>query len=207
MTHFTVGVIVPSAELANIESFIAKQMEPFDENTEVDPYVSYSLEEAQADLARDIARFERIIQRQDPTYDLEKCREHLARLRITTPDEKYREYIEYHKHFDEDGEPLSTYNPDSKWDWYVIGGRWDGWINDHKTHRESISDNIATTESVLERSRFPHAIITPDGEWHEAGQMGWWGIMLSENEDYQSEVRLLLAQFPNHHIVILDAHI
>lgn len=23
------------------------------------------------------------------------------------------------------GDLLSTYNPNSKWDWYVIGGRWD----------------------------------------------------------------------------------
>ena len=31
--------------------------------------------------------------------------------------------------------------------------------------------------------------------------------MLTENEDYQSEARLLLGRFPGHHIIILDAHI
>lgn len=207
MTHFTVGIIVPSHKLPIINSYISDQMAPYDENEEVEPYVSYSIKEAQADLTRDIARFERIIQRQDADYNLEKCREHLDKLRVTTPEEKYRDYIEYHKHFDEDGDPISTYNPDSKWDWYVIGGRWDGWINGRETNREAVSDNLATTEEVLERGRIPHAIITPDGEWHEAGQMGWWGIMLTENDDYQSEARLLLGQYPGHHIIILDAHI
>ena len=207
MTHFNVGIIAPSHELSNLQAFIASQMAPYDENTEVEPYVSDSVEQAQADLTRDISRFERIIERQEANYNLEKCQELLAKLRVTTPEEKYREYIEYHEHFDGKGEPTSTYNPDSKWDWYVIGGRWDGWINDRDTSNEAVSDNIATTEAVLERNRIPHAIITPDGQWHEHGQMGWWGIMLTENDGYQSEARLLLGQFPGDHIIILDAHI
>lgn len=28
--------------------------------------------------------------------------------------------------WDEDGNLLTTWNPDGQWDWYVIGGRWDG---------------------------------------------------------------------------------
>jgi hypothetical protein len=207
MTHFTVGIIVPGQELSNIQTFIAVQMAPYDENEEVEPYVSYSVEEAQADLTRDIARFERILQRQDADYNLEKCREHLGKLRVTTPEEKYRDYIAHHEHFDEDGDPISTYNPESKWDWYVIGGRWDGWINDRETSGETVNDNLATTEAVLERNKIPHAIIKPDGEWHEQGQMSWWGIMLTENDDYQSEVKVLLGQYPGHHIIIVDAHI
>ena len=207
MTHFSVGIIVPSHELSNLQAFITEQMAPYDENTEVEPYVSYSVEQAQADLTRDITRFEGIIERQDANFNLEKCQEHLEKLRVTTPDDKYREYVEYHKHFDEDGDPISTYNPESKWDWFVIGGRWDGWINDCDTSSEAVSDNIATTEAVLERNKIPHAIITPDGQWHEHGQMGWFGIMLTENDAYQSEARLLLGQFPGQHIIILDAHI
>ena len=207
MTHFTVGIIVPSHELSNLQSFIAEQMAPYDENLEVEPYVSYSVEKAKADLTRDSTRLERIIERQDANYNLEKCQELIEKLRVTTPEDKFREYVEYHKHFDEDGDPISTYNPDSKWDWYVIGGRWDGWINERDTSSEAVSDNIATTEAVLERNRIPHAIITPDGEWHEHGQMGWFGIMLTENDAYQSEARFRLGQFPGHHIIILDAHI
>jgi DNA-binding transcriptional MerR regulator len=207
MTHFTVGLIVPTRELPHIEEFVAQQMAPYDESMEVEPYVSYSIEQAQADLTRDISRFERIIELKDADYNLEKCQEHLEKLRFTTAEEKYRDYLRYHEQFDEDGNPISTYNPDSKWDWYVIGGRWDGWINDRKTSHEAMSDNIATTEAVLERNKLPHAIITPDGELHEHGQMGWWGNMLTENESYESEAKLVLSRFPGHHLIILDAHI
>jgi hypothetical protein len=207
MTHFTVAIIVPSNELVNLQAFIAGQMAPFDENTEVESYVSYSVEQAKTDIARDISRFERIIDRQDANYNLEKCQEHLQKLRATTPEEKYREHIQFHEHFNGNGEPTSTYNPDSKWDWFVIGGRWDGWVNDRETSKEAVIDNIATTETALERNKVPHAIITPDGQWHEHGQMGWWGIMLTENSGWESQSRSLLSQFPGHHIIILDAHI
>lgn len=33
------------------------------------------------------------------------------------------------EYIDEDGNLYSTYNPDSKWDWYSIGGRWSGLLN------------------------------------------------------------------------------
>lgn len=207
MTHFTVGIIVPSHELSNIQAFIVHQMAPYDEKMKVPPYVSYSVAQAKADLNRDIRRFERIIERKDPIYNLEKCKELLEELRLTTPEQMYREYVQCHDNFDEQGQPTSTYNPDSKWDWFVIGGRWDGWVNDRETSTEATIDNIATTEAALERNKIPHAIITPDGQWHEHGQMGWWGVMLTENDGWESDAKSLLGQFPDHGIIILDAHI
>jgi DNA-binding transcriptional MerR regulator len=206
MTHFTVGIIVPQG-LNDVESFIAEQMEPYCENTEVKPYVYYSLEEAAGDIQRDIERLEQILRRQDPDYNLDKCRDILAKLRRTTPEQKYAEYVRFHEDFDDQSRPISTYNPDSKWDWYVIGGRWDGWINDKETSRESVTDNTATTEEAIARGRIPHAIITPDGQWHERGQMGWWAMLLTENEDWTSDAKALLASYPCHRLVIVDAHI
>jgi len=43
-----------------------------------------------------------------------------------TDEEIYQDQIDYYdkENIGEDGEVYSTYNPDSKWDWYVIGGRW-----------------------------------------------------------------------------------
>ena len=35
-------------------------------------------------------------------------------------------YCEDETNIDEEGNILSTYNPDSKWDWYIVGGRWAG---------------------------------------------------------------------------------
>ena len=217
MSHFTVGIIVPHDQLSEIHSFIGDQMEPNDENIRVRPYVCYSIEEAKTEIERDIARLERIIERQSPNYNLDKCQEILTKLRDTTPEERYREYVTCHEQFNARGEPISTYHPDSKWDWYHIGGRWDGWITgDERSsdqgynfgpQHQTIENNIATTQQALERDVIPHAIITPDGEWHEHGQMGWWGIMITENEGWDIQARNILAQYPSHHLVILDAHI
>jgi hypothetical protein len=206
MTHYTVGIIIPKDE-RNIETYVATAMAPYDENTSVAPYVCYSVEHAKAELARDIQRFERIVERRDPEYDLTKCHEHLEVLRRTTPAQKYREYVEHHESFNRAGQPISTYNPASKWDWYVIGGRWDGWIHGKETSNQSVADNIATTEQMLEHGKIPHALLTPNGQWHEQGQLGWWGILLTENDDWDAEARRILTDFPAHHVVIVDAHI
>jgi DNA-binding transcriptional MerR regulator len=192
-------------------------MEPYCEHTEVERYVSYSLEDAAADLQRDIERLEQILRRQDPGYNLDKCRDILAKLRRTTPEEKYAEYVRFHEDFDDQGQPISTYNPDSKWDWYRVGGRWDGWITGNEqsseggfnfgAQHETLENNTACTEQVIAREMIPHAIITPDGQWHERGQMGWWANLLTENETWDSDAKAILACYPGHHVVIVDAHI
>jgi hypothetical protein len=216
MTHFTVGIIVPPYE-HQVKSYIAEQMEPYCEHTEVEPYVSYSLEEAAGDLQRDIERLEQILRHQDPDYNLDKCRNLLAKLRRATPDEKYSEYVRFHEDFDDQGRPISAYNPDSKWDWYRVGGRWDGWITDNEqssqggfnfgAQHETLENNTATTEQALARDKIPHALMTPDGNWHERGRMGWWANLLTENDNWDSDAKAILARYPGHRVVIVDAHI
>ncbi len=206
MTHFTVGIVVAKGE-SDAESIIAERMEPYYEHSEAEPYVCYSHEQAAADIASNIHRLELIISRNESQYDLAKCRENLEELRTMTPEQKYREYIKYCEHFNARGEPISTYNPESKWDWYVIGGRWDGWITGRETDGEAVRDNVATTERAIERDIIPHAIITPDGEWHEHGQLGWWGMLLTENDGWDAQARRILAGYPDHQLIILDAHI
>lgn len=216
MTHFTVGIIVPQG-VVDIEAFVTDQMEPYYEHTDAEPYVCYSREQAAAELGRDIKRLERIIERRDPAYDLQRCSELLKELRVTTPEEKHREYLRFHGSFDDQGQPISTYNPDSKWDWYRIGGRWDGWVTGNEqtsdngfnfdASHESVANNIATTKQALKRDIIPHAIVTPDGQWHERGQMGFWAVLITENEAWDSEAKRILARYPGHQLVIVDAHI
>jgi hypothetical protein len=206
MTHFTVGIIVPQG-VNDVESFIANLMEPYFEHDYAAPYVCYSPEQAAADLASNIHRLELIIERNEPFYDIAKCRDILARLRTATPEQRYQEAVDFVEDFDESGRPISTYNPDSKWDWYVIGGRWDGWINDKEASQESVIDNSATTEQAIARDKIPHAIITPDGQWLERGQMGWFANLITENEYWDSDGKAILARYPGHRIVIVDAHI
>lgn len=216
MTHFTIGIIAPP-NVQNIERFIESQMEPYREHSNHEPYVCYSVEKAKADIERDILRLGRIIERQETGYDLEKCRTSLAYIRGTTPEQRYREYLDRHDTFNAKGEPLSTYNPKSKWDWYSIGGRWDGWITHNKlssergrnvgAKREEVSNNIATTEEAIKCGFVPHAIITPEGEWLERGRLGWFALLITENEEWDDEAQFYFESHPGHFVVILDAHI
>ena len=55
----------------------------------------------------------------------------------------------------------------------------------------------------------PFALLTPDGEWHEHGRMGWWGMVSEEKEDFlwADEVRGLLKRWPGTIVVVVDCHI
>lgn len=206
MTHYTLAIIIPP-NVTDIHGFIAEQMRPYDEAIEVAPYVCYSVEQAARDIADELHRLELIVKRQETFYDLEKCRRAIERLRRTKPDERYQERLGHFDRFNQKGEPVSTHNPAGKWDWYVIGGRWAGWLNDSKSSSECLSDNTASTEAVIARNKIPHAILTPDGLWHERGRMGWFAILATENENWDTDALKLFAQYPAHQVVIVDAHI
>lgn len=206
MSHFKVAIIIPP-HVDYIDGYVVEQMSPYDENQSVAPYVAYSVEDAAKDLKETIHRLEMIVSRKEPRYDIEKCRQDIERLRNTTPEQYYQEAISHYDIFNDDGEPLSKYNPSSKWDWYVVGGRWDGWINDRDSSGERLTDNMATTENAIARNKIPHAIVTPDGFWHEHGEMGWWGIMMTENDNWVQEAMRLFARYPGHQVLIIDAHI
>ena len=95
MSHFSVAVF--HREDQSVESLLA----PFDENKQVEPYIQYTKQQA-IDFAR------KNIKGCDEITD-EKCWELMADGRKT----------------DKDGNIYSTYNPDSKWDWWTIGGRFE----------------------------------------------------------------------------------
>ena len=124
------------------------------------------------------------------------------------------------------GRYMSTSNPDGKWDYWVIGGRWDGWIfgpergkasSDDK-HGFNFEDRHHTPENNTRLVHdiptddiyyCPFAVITPDGQWHQSGSMGWWGIVTDEidPDEWHEDVKKLLAQYPNHFAVAVDCHV
>lgn len=108
-------------------------------------------------------------------------------------------------------EEWSTYNPHSKWDWYVEGGRWGNFIKTKEGKyvnscklseidwapysEDDYEEELATSiwgekykklkEGVnyhLTKNNPPFSIII-DGEWHEKGEMGYWGITTNEMSD------------------------
>ena len=156
-------------------------------------------------------------------------------------------YCEEEDRVDKDGNILSTYNPESKWDWYSIGGRWSGELKIKKSKvkkygskevdealkgdidwaamnsitpeqrehakrfwkyyvmeepypgtdeekKKELGFTFYTKEYYLKRYKtiegylkslstwYLRAVLDDDGEWHEVGEMGWFG-MSSESED------------------------
>lgn len=118
------------------------------------------------------------------------------------------------------GKEKTTRNPLAKWDWYVIGGRWDGAIqSDRKSDGKG---NYGNEHHQLDRNVrragdlpsdgdgwAPFAIVTPDGSWHERAKMGWFGSTHGSrtHADWDNEARGICAQYADHMAVGLDCHI
>lgn len=118
MTHYTVMVIGE-----NIEEILA----PYDENLQVDPYINTLSDKV-------LAEFEHVYNEYKNRKENGKELSEIGEYTLTRP--PIREWWKrYHgEELDADGNALSTYNPDSKWDWYSVGGRWSGSLITKKQH-------------------------------------------------------------------------
>lgn len=98
-----------------------------------------------------------------------------------------------------------TFNPEAKWDWYEIGGRWDGFL----------PNNVMSARSLLSshklRKLLPHDFLTPDSEWHtrEAYVARDWlhGRLRRKSEQrWLKELREALRTYADHLVVCVDIH-
>lgn len=113
MSHFTVLVITKDGDY---ESALA----PFDENLEVDPYIERTRQQIIDELKE---RYKKSLEKEDSYIT-----KYYADVDWNNDDSIIAAYRDFHddEDFDEQGNELSTYNPDSQWDWYSLGGRWNG---------------------------------------------------------------------------------
>ena len=237
MSHYTVAVFTKENQTVD------EMLEPFDENLEVAPYVRVTKEE----YLKEIENY------CNKDVELQKKFSNLSEQEKI---EKWTGYTNFDKH----GNPLTTYNPNSKWDWYSIGGRWSGLLKTKDGHRvdsclvkdldltlddEAYKDALRYWELVVENKPLKegeekpfsfynqqyyieryetkenyakqqailttYAILTPDGQWHEAGQMGWWGISFADFDAQKEWDKMCIKLFeevkPNWRITIVDCHI
>jgi hypothetical protein len=113
MSHYTVAVITDKLNK------IGEMLAPYSENMEVEPYVDET-KEAIINSAKE--RKERVLQRKEKGEELDKY--DIEYLNANTDEELYKLQIYEDESYDKNGNHLTTYNPNSKWDWYEIGGRW-----------------------------------------------------------------------------------
>ncbi len=133
MSHFSVMVI------SRIGEDLEKQLEKYNENLSVDRYVRHTKEELIQSERSQIEMFKNTTYSkylEDPIeYEknhtnpnhIEWIKNFPNRLRATD-EELYENAIQYYEEHEigPNGEIYSTYNPDSKWDWYQVGGRFAG---------------------------------------------------------------------------------
>jgi len=165
MTHFTIMVKFEYPdkilEKTKIEKIVEEMLEPYDENTEVPRYKKHFNEK-----------------------DIKKMAEHykIEPSNLEALAEKMKDWYGSEGGIDEKGLFYwSTYNKQSKWDWWEIGGRWSGMLKlkDGKEGIEGeagIFDNetgidCAFVKDLANLDIITHAVVDKEG-WHEPSKMG-----------------------------------
>ena len=284
MSHYTVGVILKKEDVQNkikniiddvvaetgtgisdeerkfiefttIRYFTDKAMSPFYENAQI-PCPELSIEEIEKEY-NSIKNFTE----EEREQDKEK-----AILYREYADKPLDYYVhDYYSCAIEEGELYSLFNPQAKWDWYVIGGRWAGSLmrkvkltyseepdsyeddinsyaqikdlrfrklitpEQHKQIEETYNKFIEKGDGFFNAEyytrRYPtfdkflkeqltfstYSLLTSDGEWHEPGEMGWFGISTAAPEEERdfSDVfaELIKKEDEENYFVLVDCHI
>lgn len=184
MSHF-VGIVFGN----NIDELL----EQYYEGLEVDEYVLYTKEAAIAE-AKEIhtQTYERnlkfVEKHTDFTSDwekstFEKCTEFIKKGPSISDEEAWKIVKNWGYKIDENENLISTYNPNSKWDWYVEGGRWERWLllkDENSLNASSALKKDVDWNTMLKSDRIPFCFVTEEGDWHESASMGWWAITSNE---------------------------
>ena len=215
MSHF-VTLVFTKENGRTVEELLA----PYDENIVYAPYVQYTREQAIAKIRKEIEDYKNgfyaeYLSNPKKYEESHSNVEHINYLKNKFPkklewtDDECYEDIK--RSADEDmvksnGDLLSIYNPNSKWNWYTIGGRFNNYLKtlSGKTTNEDYVSKI-DWEDIL-----PFAFVTPIGEWHERGKMGWWACVFNEKatDNWESEFKEFLGSLDEDTIVtVVDCHI
>jgi hypothetical protein len=172
MTHFVIGVIVPKETMkeGKVEDFIDGLMEPYSEEHKVDRYVERDKKELKGnydnwkkELKEKLLKVKSIseIENSDSLkhYKTFVTVEGKGDLKIKkmTMKEWVEEWENRGDDLDTEGNLTSTFNHESFYDWYAIGGRWDGFFTDKpvdedntEAHKETVENNsIAISDMLL----------------------------------------------------------
>jgi len=216
MSHFLTYVFSK-----NNDKDYEELLEPYCEQIEYPPYVKYTRKQAIAKIREEIEEYKNTTYAEylsDKDAYERNCpnKDHIHYLETEFPrhlawsDEEC--YEDMKRWFDDDmvsdnGDLLSTYNPNSKWDWYEVGGRWNLCLctADGTLTNEDYSGQINWNESEL-----PFAYVDPVGAWHERGNMGWWATVSNEKDlkTWEREFKEFVKKLDKDVVVIaVDCHI
>lgn len=211
MSHFTCLVIGDNPD---------EQLEPFSEHIKVPRYKIKDLSEDE------IIRFMNF-------YKREKPKSEVSGLDFEQLYKKFgKDWNGNDWQKDSNGVWIETsqYNPNSKWDWYELGGRWAGSIKLKPEIEEFTKPNFSwgwkqsEKEKILSENlcdqAYKHEIanlnelkpfaVLKDGQWYERGEMGWFAIVSNEKseEHWDNEIEKLLNDLSDDTLISMyDCHI
>lgn len=236
MSHFT--VLVTKTQDKSVDD----QLAPFDENRDVPAYdrecycIGNIARRAADKLAKEELGWD-VDSKRDDYWKLPDDERTDERWKATIKpfvylSKKYEQAHELYGKSNPDceechgtGTDKSQYNPDSKWDWYSIGGRWTGYFKLKDGTEGALGESgvfgnependadVARVKDIdWERMEQPVATfaVLHDGEWHERGDMGWWGMVTDEKDadDWNKQFDALVASLnPDDEVTIVDCHI
>lgn len=146
------------------------------EDREVEPYIVYTKEEA-IDIAKEThaRKYENaVLNLQNSNFNeayKSIMQEIIERGLFLSYEDAWKEIQDWGYIIDKDENLLSTYNEDSQWNWYTIGGHWDGYLTlkDGTYSNQSYFNNINWEKVNLP----PYCFITEDGKWYNEGFEDW----------------------------------
>lgn len=166
-------------------------LDQYDENMEVEPYIRYTKDEAIDEVKRRHAQsyenaLEALKKKDLDSESYEYFQKIIDKGLFISWEDAWEEAKKWGYEIDSDENLLSTYNPDSKWDWYSVGGRWDGFLHYKDADPGFEETNVAyihelDMDYLLEHT--PFCFVTEDGEWREKGKMGWWCSVSNERSE------------------------
>jgi hypothetical protein len=122
---------------------------------------------------------------------------------------------------DEKGEVIEYIrrtNPNSWWDWWVVGGRFserlrskslNAYVN--SAQKSDIDWDYMQKENSIEEPNSPALLLFSlviDGAYYQKGDMGWWGMVSNEKEDWKDEFQRRLDEIPeDYYLTVVDCHI
>ena len=197
-------------------------LEQYYEGLEVEAYIAYTKDEAIDEVKRSHAdSYEQAVIQLNKSDLAETNRKYFNSIvdkgLFISYEDAWKEAQDWGYQIDENENLLSSYNPDSKWDWYSIGGRWSGFLCTKEKDDEGnpIRVNQAQFKDIdwdymFENHIIPFNYVTEEGIWREKGEMGWWGMTANEMEqdDWDDNFKSYLKLVEDDCLVtVVDFHI
>lgn len=197
-------------------------LDAYDEGLEVEEYIVYTRDEA-IDIVKQnhVKAYESAIEYLRKSDVTESNKEYYQSIidkgLFISYEDAWKKVLDWGYKLDEEENLLSTYNPDSKWDWYSIGGRWSGFLCTKEKDDEGnpIRVNQAQFKDIdwdymFENHITPFNYVTEEGMWREKGEMGWWGMTTNEMEqdDWDANFKRYLKLVEDDCLItVIDFHI